>query len=594
MRKAVFLSLPVLLSLFAAAAAQDVNFTAAVDKDKLEMGDQLTLSLVVSGNVQRIGDPKLKNIGDFAVYASGRSQNITFSNGMVTSTTQFNYVLVPKKVGTFTIGPAELQIGGKTLTTASIMVTVLPSGSVPKTTAPPPTETEVREGLKSVFVSASVDRSKVFVSEQVTYTMKFYQAVNLFDNPEYTPPSVVGFWKEDLPQPPSHFEMVGGRRYRVSEAKIALFPTAAGSQTIGEATVKCKIEDFESFFNRDPFSLDLDQFFNRGARERVLRTSPLNLEVLPLPENNQPDDFTGAVGQYQMRVDWSKKTTEVNQQVTAKVTIWGTGNVKSLAEPKITAPPNFRTFLSASSERVTREGNKIGGGKIFEISFVPREPGSFELPAVTFSYFNPANRKYVKLKGAPLNLTVTGTRELAGGYSGVTQKELSVRQSDLRYLKKELGDEHGNFVGSPGFWLLQGLPLIFLGATVVLRRVRDKEESDISYFRSRRASKMVKKGLKEIQAASSLPAVEYFSRLQKMLLDYLGDRYNVAAWGMTKNEIAALLESNAVGEEIKSSLLELLDLTDRARFSGWQPGLTEREEVLARAEGVIRSLEKSR
>ena len=77
--------------------------------------------------------------------------------------------------------------------------------------------------------------------------------------------------------------------------------------------------------------------------------------------------------------------------------------------------------------------------------------------------------------------------------------------------------------------------MILLGATVVLRRVRDKEESDVSYFRSKRASKMVKKGLKEIFAASSLPAVEYFSRLQKMLLDYLGDRYNVAAWGMTKN-----------------------------------------------------------
>ena len=73
------------------------------------MGDQLTLTLVVTGNVQKIPEPKVKNVGDFAQYASGRSQNITFVNGAVTATTQFNFVLVPKKVGTFKIGPAELE-----------------------------------------------------------------------------------------------------------------------------------------------------------------------------------------------------------------------------------------------------------------------------------------------------------------------------------------------------------------------------------------------------------------------------------------------------------------------------------------------------
>jgi hypothetical protein len=105
---------------------------------------------------------------------------------------------------------------------------------------------------------------------------------------------------------------------------------------------------------------------------------------------------------------------------------------------------------------------------------------------------------------------------------------------------------------------------------------------------------MVKRGLKEIRAASNLPPAEYFSRLHKMLLEYLGDRFNVASWGMTRAEMVALLAAKGISEESKTILLELLDLADRARFSGWQPSLSEREEALAKAERVIRILEGSR
>ncbi|MGE5693350.1 MAG: hypothetical protein ACM3YF_06180, partial [Candidatus Zixiibacteriota bacterium] len=99
---------------------------------------------------------------------------------------------------------------------------------------------------------------------------------------------------------------------------------------------------------------------------------------------------------------------------------------------------------------------------------------------------------------------------------------------------------------------------------------------------------------KEIRAAPQLPPAEYFGRLHKMLLEYLGDRFNVASWGMIREEIEVLLNSNRVAEEHKVSLLELLDLADRARFSGWQPSLAEREEALTKAERVIRTLEGSR
>ncbi|MGE5692719.1 MAG: BatD family protein, partial [Candidatus Zixiibacteriota bacterium] len=98
MKKAGFLA-AVWLAISVLAVAQGLSFSASVDKDRLEIGDQLTLTLVVTGNVQKIPEPKIRNVGDFALYASGRSQNITFVNGVVTSTTQFNFVLVPKKVG---------------------------------------------------------------------------------------------------------------------------------------------------------------------------------------------------------------------------------------------------------------------------------------------------------------------------------------------------------------------------------------------------------------------------------------------------------------------------------------------------------------
>lgn len=120
--------------------AQNVSFNASVDKTEVGLDDQITLTISVSGNVTSIPQPELPSLEGFTVYSAGRSENFTYSDGRISSSVTFNYILVPRKIGQFTIGQAEIALDGKTYKTNPINITVT-AGAKPKS-APAPSSKE--------------------------------------------------------------------------------------------------------------------------------------------------------------------------------------------------------------------------------------------------------------------------------------------------------------------------------------------------------------------------------------------------------------------------------------------------------------------
>jgi len=581
--------------------AKEINFSASVDKSEISVDEEINLNILVSGDVGSIPQPKLPSLSDFEVYSSGRSQNISFVNGRLSSSVSFNYVLVPKNKGQFTIGSAEVEIDNKAYRTQPMNITVTDAPSVSQ--APPaaekeqPTNSSLKGKETDLFVETVVDKNKAYVGEQITLTFRFYQGVRLFGNQEYSRPNLTGFWVEDLPPQRRYYKTVNGKQYFVTEVKTALFPTTPGKQTIGSANLKVTVEDLRDFFDTDPFSLlDRDMFsaFRQG-KPKILSTKPIDIEIIPLPQKGQPETFKGAVGRFSLSASLDKTQTEEGQPLNLKVKISGQGNLMSMAEPESIKIEDFRFYNVGGSKNISKDNFTVQGSRTYDMSLVPQKAGKYNIPPIQFSYFDLAGKEYKILQSQPFSVTVLPGKE--GQVTVFPQNaEVEVKMKDIRYIKTDTGrlrNEEGNFCQTPLFIIINLIPLVVLIASLGYRRYQSRLETDIGYARLKRAGSSAKKRLAVARKSiTGKDAKKFYSEIAKALLQYVGDKTNRSAFGLTKDEIRSELREKNINRQKIDELAEFLDLCDYARFT---PGSSTPEELaktLKSAEKLIIDLER--
>jgi hypothetical protein len=601
--KKIVLSLLVLFLLFTSNSfSQAINFQATVNRTEVSLDDQINLTISVSGNISSVPKPTLPALADFNIISSGRSQNLNFINGQVSTAVSFTYVLIPKTIGKFTIGAAEIVIEGKTYKSQPIIITV--TSGAKGTPQKPQTQGErtnlkPSSGTQDLFIETTVDKKKVFVNEQVTLTFYFYQGVRLFNNPEYTPPSLTGFWAEELPPQKQSYKIINGKQYWVTEIKTALFPTAAGKQTIGEARLKCTVEDLDKFFKKDPFSLldrDLFSLFREG-KPKILRSQPIAIEVLRLPELGKPENFKGAVGSFKINSALDKNEVEANQPATLKINIYGQGNIKSMPEPTLPEIKDFRVYNAASSEKVSKENYLVQGVKTYEITFVPKTSGRYTLPSLEFSYFDPNSKTYQTLKTGNLVLNVKpGKSEFVLQPTEISKQEIGTVAKDIRYIKSDFAGlkNQGDYLYKKVWFIfLELLPLLALVTAFRYKVHLQKLNSDIGYARLKRAHKSAKKQL--ISAKKYChpdKCKEFHSEVAKAILQFLGDKLNLSPHGLTTEQIKFELSQKGFSLEKVDDIISLLQDCDLARFAPVLKSSEEMRQFLKRVEKAVVDLEK--
>ncbi len=601
--KVVFLFIVIIFLAVHVSIAQEITFSAGVDKSQVGLNEQIVLTIQVSGNVQNIPQPQLPALKNFNVYASGRTQNFSFVNGQTSYTASFNYILIPTSTGQLTIEPAEITLEGKTYRTNPINITVTQGASLPPNTQPqvkpqitPKTPAKATSG-EDLYLEASVNKKKAYVNEQITLSLKFYQAVNTLRNPDYTPPTLTGFWVEDLPPQKQYYETRNQRRFAVTELKVALFPTSPGKKTIGPAALKCLVENSKSLLNKDPFDIFdpglLSQL--RQPEEKILKSNPLEVEILPLPESNKPSNFSGAVGRFNLKAALDKKQTEVNQPLTLKVTLSGVGNIKSVNEPSLPQLTDFRIYNSGTSEKVSKDNYLVQGSKTFEEILIPKTAGKFKLPPVEFSYFDLSSRSYKTSKSDPLEITILPGASLASNLP-VSVNELGGGIKDINYLKiktPKLSRGETVLYKKPWFIVLQLLPLLALGFTWRYRNHLEKLQTDIGYVRNKRAAKVAQKRL---ETANRLLAQnngkEFYAEIAKTISGYLGDRLNLPQASLSKEDIRQELALKKFDEQEINRIMEILDSCDFARFAPASYEKLEMESFYQKASQSLIALEE--
>ncbi len=584
---------------------QDISIEAGVDRQEISLDEQITLTIVVSGNVSNIPQPTVPSMDGFTAYSSGRSQNISIINGQFTSSVTFTYILVPNDEGEYTLGPFSIDYKGNTYSADAINIKVSPrssaQSSVPSYTAPDEYKRQETSDKRQeeLFIETYVDKLRAYVNEQITLTFAFYQAVDLFENPVYSAPSTTGFWTEDMPPQKKYYKVIDGVKYLVTEIKTALFATSPGEFIVGQARLEASVEDLERFSSRRPFR-DPFSMFRRG-KPIILTTDPITFEILPLPEEGRPENFKGDVGSFDISSEIDKDDVKENQPVNLKITIKGKGNIKTVSSPDVLEPPDVKFYDSASSENISKMDYVVQGEKIFEKVIIPKRAGTFTLGPVEYSYFDPQEKTYIEKRIPSIEIQATESDEDASieiplSIPGLTKEEIRLLKKDICHIKSTLPDlgARDNFLYKNKMFLLSLImPLALLTFLYIYELHRQRLMTDIGYARSRRARSAASKRLKKARAVMSKADVKgFYAEIYKAAIEYIADKLNIPHASITKDILEERLREKDISVELIEKLKELFDICDMARFASGRFTEEDMKKSIGEAADIIAGLER--
>lgn len=607
-RRVLFLlvSTAILSAAIARAQSQGLSVSVRAIPNPVGLNQTFRLEIILAGpEAQNVSDVQLPDLSGFASYvgSQGTSQSIEIVGGRMSVSRSFSYVYVATKSGSFTIPAVEVRVGDKTFRSNPVTLEVL--------SAPPPSQARPSPGPSGsgessrledqIFLRARPNKQRAYVGEPIVVTFSLYTRLNVTGYAITKLPSATGFWAEELelPQPaPTYEETINGVRYVVADIKkLALFPTAAGELKIEPMAVDCEVRVRRSSRPRDFFDAFFeDPFFGSTVRQ-TLFSPAVTVRVLPLPEEGKPEDFSGAVGQFQIEAKVDKDSVRTNEAITLTVRIAGTGNLRVVGEPKFELPADFERYEPKVTEQIQRSGNAVSGSKTFEYVLIPRFPGEQQIKPIRFSYFDPATGQYRSISTPSFVIRVSrGKEEVALG-PGLSRSEVRLLGQDIRFIRTDATQWRriGRHVhSSPLFYFGFVMPLVALGVAVGYRRQQDRLAGDVALARFRRAHRGAWRRLRRARALLAVESQkDFYAEVGRALNGFLADKFNLPSAGITREQVEQLLRERQVPETLSREVLDVLDTCDFQRFAPAASDTAEMQEVLQRTEKVIIELEKT-
>jgi len=405
--------------------AQQIQVLITADRTNVMIGEQIQVLVSVQGT-RNIPQPDFPATDAYEVHYRGQSSKFEIINGQISSSLDFNYILIPKKVGEIRIPPVSVKVGGKRQYSQPLTINVSAS----------PNSSHLPESEKNVFITTQVDDTEAFVNQQILYTLKFYRAVKI-RGASLEPINFEGFLAERLGKEREYSQILNGKKYVITEVRFALFPQRSGTLTITPAKINCQLLYKNSRRSRGfPFDSFFDNF-SYDVKNELLTSEPLTINVSPLPALQNPSLATPLVGTFHITADLNPKDIKVGESSTLTITISGAGNVDSIPDPQIEDMEDFKLYEDKPQvdKKITLDG--ISGTKSFKRAIVPTKPGNFTIPAIKLPYLDPDTGKYKISATKPISISVKPGSEEESLNLLVTQMP-SVKKEEIRLIGKDI------------------------------------------------------------------------------------------------------------------------------------------------------------
>lgn len=578
----IFISLLALVT-----AAQDATLIAKVSKNKLGLNQRLKIEFSINKQgSDQFTPPKFTN---FKV-VGGPSQSVSQSwvNGKVSFSQSYTYIIQPKRKGELTIGTASVKIGGKNIKSKPIKIIVLDAVDIPKNPNDPNYIAQ-----QNIHLVAEISKTKPYVGEGIYVEYRLYvsENVSVYNYGVTEAPKYNGFWNQEIKikgQSPVKIGKYNGEDYRyIVLQKALLIPTKTGKLTIDpmKMEVVIGVPTGRSDFFGNVITRNVRKEF--ASAKKIIRPNNLPLE-------GKPANFNGAVGVFNFNVAISKEILKANESSQIKVAISGKGNLKLFELPEVITPAELEKYQPERNERVRVNSSGISGSVSDLYTIVPQYKGKYKIPNVSFSYFNPKEKKYHTIVTDDLFVDVLEGKELKPvvDTNSIKKQNVTSTGNNFRYIQTTTSlkvIDTSDFFKSNLFYILLLLPLIIIPVGIFIAKNNEKRNNDLVGNKQRKAEKLAKKYLSEAQKQLGEKEA-FYEALERALHNYLKAKLGIETADISKEKITDILKNKSINTATINQFIEVLKHSDMARYS--QITTTEMEAEFERAKQVIVELDK--
>ena len=565
------------LCLLLPARAWAEPVTAQVDTTRTSMDKGVVLTITLEGVD---GDPDLSPLVDFTIVNSGYMTSVRIINGSMIKSQTRQYRLLPIRSGELVIPTLTVETSSGDFHTDPITILVSGDGTAapepqtrPSVSRPQPgnpagpvdkASPEYLVRGKEIAILPRVSNPNPVVGQPIDYTLEIY-VTGRVANAKLVPPPFDGFTAQQLGEDKDRREILDGRVFAVFQRTYTLTPVEAGPHAIAPAVV-----------NYDLIHGDL---LRRSLEASSAQSATVDVDVAELPPYEGEGAFSGLLGTFELSANLERAELPAGESATLSLTLRGNGNFLGAPAPKLTLPPEIKSYEDTPEDDL--RGSDLGytGTRIYRYALVPTKPGEYDLEPVRIVYFDLQAREYKVLETKPLHITAGEPAQAEESVAAAApseaqaveagKQEVEVLHQDILPLREDMEGARDRTPMSPawfaGLFLLPPLVYVLL---LGWRRMRCREK-DFVKVQAAEADRF----LKESAAAAGRHDDESaLSLLRKALVAAVCARTGRRTESLTYGEVESLgglLPGNRRGPDAPE-VLGLMRRLDSLRYGGKQ------------------------
>ncbi|MFC1546757.1 BatD family protein, partial [bacterium] len=292
------------------SARGGLSVYSALDRDTISLNQEATLRLTVAG-AGYFPPPELPEIPNFSIHKTGQYTKVDFTKFAPIPYTVFEYILIPKKKGSFKIPSIYVKYKGYYYFSKELTLNV-----VEKAEPVRDVRTELIKGTsylsrfieKPLFVTSKISTTKALYNQQLVYTYTIYTRVPLIRLPKEIFPDYEAFHREPLHYRRIYSVDIDGVYYKAIQRKCALFPYMTDDHKVDGITIRW---DRSCFPKEVLENSDISEHFKTN-KYLYNKSRNINVNVTHLPLKDKPLSFSGLIGVFDIIAETDKKTVALN------------------------------------------------------------------------------------------------------------------------------------------------------------------------------------------------------------------------------------------------------------------------------------------
>jgi hypothetical protein len=543
-----------------------IKFETKVSKTTLGINERLRIDFEMNKDGDNFVPPSFE---DFTVVGGPNTAISTYyANGKRFFSKTYSYFLSPKKQGNYTIKQATIEISDETYKTFPVTITITRAIEKPKDPNDP-----AYIASENIHLVAEVSNANPYLNEAITVVYKLYVAPNTGVGSwrDKESPRFNDFWNQNI-EIKAYNPINGqynGQEYRyVVLKKVVLYPQKTGELKLEPYVLDLVVEVPTSRY--DILGMQIVQ-----KVPQTITAGNRTINVKPLPDEDKPADFNGAVGNFSFNVETTKQALNAGESLQAIIEISGLGNLKLFELPKLSVPSSLEVYEPEHTENVRTNLNGMQGKISDTYTIVPKFKGKYPLPQVSFSYFDPKSKTYKRLSSKEIIIdvvngpTVANTADKDATASNVNKQTVIANANTFAFIQTNanwLPKEKKPFFRSILFWLLLLMPFLLIPLAILFRNNREKRNADVFGNRIRKADKLAKKYLSEAKKALGKKEAFYIA-LEKAFHNYLKAKLQIETSDFNKEKIRNLLSKKQVEVSVILEFISILENCELARYT---------------------------